>query len=73
MVINVPKGVYTIKGKMSIIKQNASLYQKSKKKEKSIILDELTAILPLSKKHLASFLRNGDLYIQPVSLANSLV
>jgi len=58
MVINIPKGVYTMKGKMSIIKQNASLYQKSKKKEKSIILDELTAILPLSRKHLASLLRN---------------
>jgi len=36
-----------MKDRMSIIKQNAALYRKSNKKQKSIILDELTSILHL--------------------------
>ena len=58
MVTTIPKGVYTMKDRMSIIKQNAALYRKSNKKQKSIILDELTSILHLSRKHLAFLLRN---------------
>ena len=58
MVTTIPKGVYTMKDRMSIIKQNAALYRKSNKKQKSIILDELTSILHLSRKHLAFLLRH---------------
>jgi hypothetical protein len=59
MVAIIPKGVYTMKEKMSIIKHNASLYQRSTKKQKSFILDELTEILHLSRKHLSHLLRNS--------------
>lgn len=59
MIVTIPQGVYTMKGKMSIIKENARRYRKALKKEKSKILDELTAILHLHKKYIAHLLRNS--------------
>jgi len=59
MVSIIPKGVYTMKGRMSIISQNSSNYRKASKKKKSIILDELTQILHMNRKYLAYLLRNS--------------
>lgn len=59
MVSIIPKGVYTMKGRMSIVLENSSNYRKASKKQKSIILDELTKILHMNRKYLAYLLRNA--------------
>jgi len=53
MVSIIPEGVYTMKGKMSIIIQNSYNYRNSSKKQKTIILDELTEILHMNRKYLS--------------------
>ena len=58
MVSIIPEGVYTMKGKMSIIIQNSYNYRNSSKKQKTIILDELTEILHMNRKYLSYLLRN---------------
>lgn len=48
-----------MKAKISIINLNASIYRKSNKKQKSILLDELSQILHLNRKYIAYLLRNS--------------
>ena len=48
--INIPEGVYTMKTKMSIIKENAKIYSKASKKQKKEILDDLVPTLHLYRK-----------------------
>jgi len=57
MVSVIPKGVYTMKGKMSIIAQNAYYYCHASKKQKSIMLDELSEVLNMSRKYVGYLLR----------------
>ncbi|MGC8971809.1 MAG: hypothetical protein ACP5K2_06375 [bacterium] len=59
MVTTIPEGVYTMKGKMSIIIHNAYNYCKGSKKQKTNILNELTEILHMNRKYLSCLLRNA--------------
>lgn len=58
MVATVPKGVYTMKDRYVIIKHNAKAYQKAKKKQKSEMLDELSAMLSMNRHYVGYLLRN---------------
>jgi len=58
MTISIPEGVYTMQAKRSIVKVNACQYQRSRRKSKIIILNELTQVLKYNRKHLAVLLRN---------------
>ena len=58
MEIKIPEGVYTMKDRLSILKNNASKYRKSSKKIKSIMLDELSEILSMNRKYIAYLLSN---------------
>lgn len=49
---------YTMEQKYSIIKENAKIYQKSRKKIKGMILDELEQILKMNRQYLSFLLRN---------------
>jgi hypothetical protein len=49
-----------MKDRYVIIKHNAKAYQKASKKAKSQILDELTGILHMNRRYLASILRNSE-------------
>ncbi|MCX7994865.1 MAG: hypothetical protein N3A65_03700 [candidate division WOR-3 bacterium] len=42
--IDIPEGVYTMKAKRSIIKNNALRYRKASKREKKEILDDLKEV-----------------------------
>ena len=58
MVTYIPTtGVYTRRGKMSIVKANCRRYRKSRKKLKSQMLDELSSMLHLNRKYLSFLLR----------------
>jgi len=59
MVASIPKGVYTMKGKMSIITKNAPRYRKGRKGIKSQLLDELSHLLNYNRKYLAFILRHA--------------
>jgi len=56
--------VYTRKGRMSIILENAPRYRRASRKVKSQLLDELSRMLHYHRTYLASLLRNGgrDVY-----------
>ena len=58
MVASIPDGVYKMKSRYLIIKHNKKAYQKSIKKLKTHILDELSEILHLNRQYLSSLLRN---------------
>ena len=58
MVSKLPKGLYTMEKKYAIIKENAKIYQKGRKKLKSQILDELEEILGMNRQYLSFLLRN---------------
>lgn len=58
MVIKIPNKLYNMEGKYAIIKANAGMYQKSREKIKSIILDELQQILKMNRQYLSFLLRN---------------
>ncbi|MDN5336475.1 MAG: hypothetical protein PWR02_1501 [Synergistales bacterium] len=58
MIARVPKGVYTMNDKHAIIKHNARAYQKGSKKTKSLILEDLSALLHMNRQYLAFLLRN---------------
>lgn len=49
---------YTMEQKYSIIKENAKIYQKSRKKIKGMILDELEEVLKMNRQYLSFLLRN---------------
>lgn len=65
MVTIIPEGVYTMESKMSIIVHNSYNYRNASKKQKTIILNELTEILHMNRKYLSYLLRNAGktLYI----------
>jgi|Deesub1362B_J571_1020462.scaffolds.fasta_scaffold04145_1 hypothetical protein len=52
MVATVPKGVYTMKSRYVIIKHNAKAYHKATKKQKSMILDEISGILQMNRQYV---------------------
>ncbi|RME67642.1 MAG: transposase [Nitrospirae bacterium] len=66
MVARIPKGVYTMKDKIAILKENAPLYKKASKKLKSRLLDELSHILHMNRKYIATVLRNMTKAVYPV-------
>jgi len=57
MLTTIPEKIYNMKMKNSIIKHNAKIYQKSSKKMKSQILDELSSILHMNRKYLSYLLK----------------
>jgi len=57
MTITIPEGVYTMPAKRSIVKVNAQPYQKSRRKTKTTMLNELAQVLKYNRKHLAVLLR----------------
>ena len=59
MLAQIPKGVYTMKSKLVIIRSNAETYRKANRKQKSQLLKELCQILHMNKQYLASLLRNS--------------
>ncbi len=59
MLASIPKGVYTMKNKLVIILNNAELYRKANKKQKSKLLKELSLILHMNKQYISSLLRNS--------------
>ncbi len=50
--------VYNMEERYSIIAQNAPIYRKARKKEKTQILNELHEHLPTSRSYIAYLLRN---------------
>lgn len=58
MVSKIPKKLYTMEEKYAIIRENAKIYQKARKKVKSEILNELTEILKMNRQYLSFLLRN---------------
>jgi hypothetical protein len=58
MVSKFPKTLYTNQQKYAIIRENAKIYQKARKKVKTEILNELTNILKFNRDYLAYLLRN---------------
>ncbi|MEO0109676.1 MAG: hypothetical protein ABIL00_02690, partial [candidate division WOR-3 bacterium] len=58
MVITMPKEIYKMKIKRSIIKANAKNYHSASKKKKTEILNELVQITNLHRKYLITLL-NG--------------
>ena len=56
--IEVPKGVYTMAGKKSIVKATAEKYQKVSRKEKIDLLDDLEKTTHLHRKYLTVLLNN---------------
>jgi hypothetical protein len=58
MICIIPEGVYTMSAKRSIVKANARLYQKGRRKTKIKVLNELTQTLHYHRKHLAVLFRN---------------
>jgi hypothetical protein len=58
MVSKFPKTLYTNQQKYTIIRENAKIYQKARKKVKTEILNELTNILKFNRDYLAYLLRN---------------
>ncbi len=66
MVARIPKGVYTMKDKIAILRENAPLYKKASKKLKSRLLDELSHILHMNRKYIATVLRNMTKAVYPV-------
>ena len=58
MVSKFPKTLYTMEQKYAIIRENAKIYQKARKKVKTEILNELTNILKFNRDYLAYLLRN---------------
>lgn len=59
MVASIPRGLYTMRDRMSIISENVGKYRKSRKKGRSQILDELTEILGMNRKYLSFLMRNA--------------
>ncbi len=59
MIAVIPKGVYNMSNRYVIINENAKKYQKSAKKIKSQLLEELTPTLHMNRQYLASLLRNS--------------
>ncbi len=64
MVIALPAGAFTMKTKRSIIKLNAKKYQKSRKKQKKEILDEIVISTGYKRYYAAKLLRTHDKYIK---------
>ncbi len=58
MVSIIPKKLYTMQQRYSIIKENARKYQKGSKKIKTQILNELENILRMNRQYLSFLLRN---------------
>ena len=54
----IPKQVCHYEGKMTIIRANAPHYRIARKKQKGLILDELTQVLHYHRKYLALLLRS---------------
>ena len=50
--------LYTYQQKYAIIRENAKIYQKARKKVKTEILNELTNILKFNRDYLAYLLKN---------------
>ena len=59
MVINIPKGIYTMEDRKAIISANAPLYRRSRKKIKSNLLNELVNVLKMNRKYISFLLRNS--------------
>jgi len=59
MVSKFPKLLYTMKQRYTIIKNNARIYQVSRKKIKTEILNELTNILGFNRNYIAYLLSNA--------------
>lgn len=57
MLASIPKGLYTRKQKIAIIKENAAKYRKASKKEKKVILDDLCNTLHMTRNYIAQLLR----------------
>jgi AraC-like DNA-binding protein len=57
MLASIPKGLYTRKQKIAIIKENAKRYMKASKKEKMLILDDLCDTLHMRRTYIARLLR----------------
>ena len=64
MVIALPAGAFTMKTKRSIIKLNAKQYQKSRKKEKQEILNEIVLLTKYNRSYVARLLRTHNKYIK---------
>ena len=58
MVLQFPKLLYTMEQRYAIIKENAKIYQKARKKIKTEMLNELTNILGFNRDYIAYLLRN---------------
>jgi len=66
MIINIPKEVYTMKAKRSIIKSNAEIYKQAPRTLKEEILDDLKKVLHLHRKYIITLLNNtGKVYYTP--------
>lgn len=66
IVIEIPEGVYSMKAKRSIIKNNALRYRKASKKQKKEILDDLEKTTHLHRKYITTLLnRTGKVYYTP--------
>ncbi len=71
MVATIPEGVYTVTAKKSIISANASKYRAARKKTRSALLDELTDITHLGRKHLSFVLRHVGQKVTATALPSS--
>lgn len=60
MVTKLPTGVFTMKVKRTIIKNNTNSYKKSSKKIKSLILDELVQMTGFTRAYIARLIRSHD-------------
>lgn len=64
--IEIPKEVYTMKAKKSIIKANTQKYKRASKKEKIEMLNDLESALHMHRKYIITLLNNtGKVYHTP--------
>lgn len=56
--IKLPEGVWTMETRYMIIKENAEIYKKASKREKTKILNELEIILSMNRDYIGYLLRN---------------
>jgi hypothetical protein len=57
MLASIPKGLYTRKQKIAIIKENVAMYRKASKREKKVIVDDLCNTLHMTRNYIAQLLR----------------
>ena len=57
MLASIPKGLYTRKQMIRVIKENAPKYRKASKKEKTVILNDLCNTLHIRRTYIAHLLR----------------